>query len=313
MGKLDILAKEYMKQPSVFADVFNQFLYHGKQIIVPDRLVELDTVEIAVPYGADKASVPEQRYRDAAKMLMTMTDGIAAYCILAVENEAKVNYAMPVKDGLYDFLQLAHQVTMAAASHKESKSKNHKPSGDEFLSGFWKSDRLIPVVTVVVYFGAEEWDGPLSLREMYTDCGEEILSCAADYRINLIAPKGLSDKEIDEFQTSMREIMRYIKYSDDKKKLNEVVSTEQRFRHVERNAVEIMNAATHSNMKIAEGKEPVDVCLAIREMVEEGEIKGAITFAKDLGIARDEVKRSFMMKYEKSDEEAEELLKIYWQ
>ena len=40
MGKLDILAKEYTGRPSVFADVFNPFLYHGRQVIVPKRLVE---------------------------------------------------------------------------------------------------------------------------------------------------------------------------------------------------------------------------------------------------------------------------------
>ena len=328
MGKIDTLTKEYMKRPSVFADVFNQFLYHGQQVIHPDRLVELDTTEIAVPYGADNVSIPEQRYRDVAKLLMAMTDGQVAYCILAVENEAKINYAAPVKNGLYDFLQLAHQVTAAATSHKKSKPKDNKPSGDEFLSGFWKSDRLLPVLTVMIYFGAEKWDGPLSLREMYTDCGEEVLKHIADYRINLITPNGLTDEEIDEFQTSMREIMRYIKYSDDKEKLNEIIKGEQRFKNVERSAVEIINAVTNSNMKIEEGKELIDVCLAIQEIREEsrregeirgeirgeikGEIKGAITFAKELGVSREEAKKSFMVKYNKSAEETEELMKVYW-
>ena len=320
MGKIDTLTKEYMKRPSIFADVFNQFLYHGQQIIHPDKLVELDTTEIAIPYGADNVSVPEQRYRDVVKLLTSMTDGKVAYCILAVENEAKINYAMPVKNGLYDFLQLAHQVTMASASHKESKSKDDKPSRDEFLSGFWKTDRLLPVMTIVVHFGAEPWDGPLSLRDMYTDCGDEILKYVADYRINLITPNGLSDKEIDEFQTSMREILRYIKYSNDKKKLDEILQREQRFKKVERSAVEIINAVTKSNMKIEEGKELIDVCLAIQEMREEsrtegeirGELKGAITFAKELGVSRDEAKKSFMVKYNKSAEETEELMKIYW-
>ncbi|MDE6219187.1 MAG: Rpn family recombination-promoting nuclease/putative transposase [Lachnospiraceae bacterium] len=328
MGRLDTLTKEYMKQPSIFADVFNQFLYHGRQVIVPDRLVELDTTEIAVPYGADQASVPEQRYRDVLKMLLTMTDGLVAYCLLAVENEGKINYAMPVKDGLYDFLQLAHQVTKASISHKDTKSKDNRPSGDEFLSGFWKSDKLLPVMTIVIYFGAEEWDGPLSLREMYTDCGEEVLKYVADYRVNLIAPRGLSDDEIDEFQTNMREIMKYIKYSNDKKRLDEIIGTEQRFKNVERSAVEIINAATNSNMKIDEGKETIDMCLAIQEMREEsrlegrkegrnegrneGEIIGAITFAKELGVSREDVKKSFMVKYQKNEEETEELMGLYW-
>ena len=144
-------------------------MYHGRQAITPDRLIELDTTEIAVPYGAGNAPVPEQRYRDVVKLLASMTDGRAAYCILAVENEAKVNYAMPVKDGLYDFMQLAKQVTESAASHKKSSRS-----------------------------GAEEWDGPMSLKEMYADCDKEIVKYAADYRINLVAPIRLSDDEIDE-------------------------------------------------------------------------------------------------------------------
>lgn len=320
MGKLDILTKEYMRRPSIFADVFNQFLYHGRQIIVPEKLVELDTTEIAVPYGTDKASVPEQRYRDVVKLLMAMTDGSAAYCILAAENEAKVHYAVPVKNSLYDALQLAHQVTMAAISHRKAESKGQRPSGDEFLSGFWKNDRLLPVVTVVVYFGAEEWDGPLNLREMYADCSDEILRYAMDYRVNLITPSGLSDSEIDEFQSNMREIMRYIKYSKDKKALSRVVSQEQRFKSVERNAVEIMNAATGSNLKISEGKESVDVCIAIQEIREEGKIEGkiegklegAIIFAKEMGIPSDQVKSFLMTKYGKSNEEAEDIMETYW-
>lgn len=136
MGKPDTVTKDYMSRPDIFADVFNQFLYHGKQVIQPERLTELDTTEIVVPYGADNVSVPEQRYRDAAKLLAAMTNGRAAYCILAVENEEKINYTMPVKDGLYDFIQLAKQVTETARSHRESDNKDKKPSNDEFLSGF---------------------------------------------------------------------------------------------------------------------------------------------------------------------------------
>lgn len=63
----------------VFADAFNQFLYHGGQKIDPARLTELDTTGIVVPYGADGAGVPEQKYRDVLKLLYAMTDGKAAW------------------------------------------------------------------------------------------------------------------------------------------------------------------------------------------------------------------------------------------
>lgn len=106
----------------------------------------------------------------------------------------------------------------------------------------------------------------------------------------------------------------------------------RRFKNVERSAVEIINAVTNSNMKIDEGKETVDMCLAIQEMREEsrlegvkegrnegrkegrneGEIIGAITFAQELGVSREDVKKSFMIKYKKTNEETEEIMKLYW-
>lgn len=308
MGKPDTITKEYMRRPDIFADVFNQFLYHGKQVILPERLTELDTTEIVVPYGADNISVPEQRYRDVAKMLAAMTDGRAAYCILAAENEDKINYAMPVKDGLYDFMQLARQVTETARSHRESGSKGRKPSKDEYLSGFWKEDRLLPVITLVVYYGADTWDGPLSLKEMYADCDESILKYAADYRINLITPSQLSDEEIDEFHTNFREIMKYIKYSKDGKKLEEVIGSDERFQYVERQAADVIGAVTGTKIKYSGKEEKVNMCLAIEEL----EIDAIIRAYKKLGISQADAKQYIMEEYQKSEEEAEKFLETYW-
>lgn len=55
LGKIDTITKEYMKDPVIFADMFNKFLYHGKQVINPDNLIEMDSTEIVVPYGEGKA------------------------------------------------------------------------------------------------------------------------------------------------------------------------------------------------------------------------------------------------------------------
>lgn len=183
---------------------------------------------------------------------MAMTDKKAAYCILAVENESKINYAMPVKNGLYDFMQLARQVTETTNAHKRTAKDGKRHTTDEFLSGFWKSDRLLPVITLVVYFGADEWDGPMCLKEMYAGCGEELLRYAADYCLNLISPASLSDKEMYEFQTSFREVMKYIKYSGNGKKLKELVSTDGRFRSVERQAADVINTVTSSKIRYSE-------------------------------------------------------------
>lgn len=73
--------------------------------------------------------------------------------------------------------------------------------------------------------------------------------------------------------------------------MRRVVREQERFKTVERDAVEIMNAATHSNMRIDEGKEAVDVCIAIQEIREEGKLEGAILFARKLGVQPEKVKQ----------------------
>ena len=57
-------------------------------------------------------------------------------------------------------LQIQLQIT-----EKTDKSFRKRTSG-EYLSGFYKEDVLKPVVTLVIHFGADEWDAPLSLHEM---------------------------------------------------------------------------------------------------------------------------------------------------
>ena len=89
----------------------------------------MDTTGIAVPYGADDASVPEQKYRDVLNLLHAMTDGDAAYCVKGIENQAEIHYALPVRNGVYDFLQLSHQVSEAANSHKRAMKEKVSEAG----------------------------------------------------------------------------------------------------------------------------------------------------------------------------------------
>ena len=165
MGKADTVTKKYLRQSSVFADIFNFYLYGGRQVISPGQLRELDPAEFSVPYGADQKGEPVQRYRDLFKALSAMEDKRAAYLLLGIESQEQVHYAAPVKNLLYDALQYARQVEETARVHRQNKDHKGRSRG-EFLSGFYREDKLLPVITLVVFFSPKEWDGPRSLREM---------------------------------------------------------------------------------------------------------------------------------------------------
>ncbi len=298
-----------MKDPVIFADMFNKFLYHGKQVINPDNLIEMDSTEIVVPYGEGKAGVPAQKYRDVLKLMKT--DGNIAYCILGCEDQGAIHYAMPVKNMLYDSMQFARQVTKAAKSHRQEKE--HKPTSDEFLSGFYKTDRLIPVVTLVIYWGPDRWDGPLTLKEMYAEADDAVMQYVPDYKINLIAPEQMSDDEIKEFQTSLKEVMLYIKYSKDKNKLQKVTQADESFQNLDRQAAEVINVTTNSKLKYPEGKGKIDMCLALEEMRMDSKIEGAVKAYKEVGFSLQETVQRIVENYNFSMQRAEEEVKKYWQ
>ena len=285
--KADIITKDYVKDAGIFADIFNYYIYGGRQVILPEVLTERDSTKIALPYGAEGAVVPVQKFRDVQKLYAAMTDGKMEYVLYGVENQTEIHYAMAVKNNLYDVLEYAGQVEEAAKSHrKEMKRKKEQGVADtdsdkktlstgEFLSGFWKEDRLIPSITVTIFFGSEEWDGPLSLFDMMDVSDPDVLACMDNYRVRLIAPAQMTDEEIMKFRSSLREVMFFIKYSKDRKNLSRILeANEKRFREVERRAVDVIEAITNLGIKYDESEEAVDVCQAIQEMRMESERDG---------------------------------------
>lgn len=277
MGVKDTVTIKYMRQNEIFADAFNYFVYGGEQVINPESLEELDTREINVPYGGEKgAKQPVQKTRDVIKSVIAMMDKRTAYLLLAIENQSNVHYAMPVKNMVYDALQYAKQVEGAIASHKMSDDYRGTDS-DEYLSGFMKEDRLLPVVTLVIYFDSKEWDGPLSIHEMFSEQDDRVLALVPDYKINLIAPASIEDTDFEKFQSSLKEVLSFIKYARDKDELKRVLDADKSFRHLGRNEVDVLNVCVGAKIEINEDEEAIDVCLAIQQMNEEAAQKERIS------------------------------------
>jgi hypothetical protein len=209
-----------------------------------------------------------------------MHDDRAAYLLLGIENQTAVHYAMPVRNLLYDAAQYAKQVETAAASHKKNRKlgTEEQPSRDEFLSGFYKEDRLLPVITLVVYWSPDEWDGPRSIHEMLATQDEEILARVPDYKINLVSPWQMEDADFGKFRTSLAETFQYIKYSKEDEALEKAVNENPNFRSLDRRTAELINEVTGSRLEYEKKKEVVDVCKAIEDMKKkavEAALKGA--------------------------------------
>ena len=115
-----------------------------------------------MPYGADSAVVPVQKFRDVQKLYAAMTDGKMEGILYGAQNQAEIHYAMAVKNNLYDALEYARQVEEAAKSHRQEMRRKREqgeevvgegrktPSTGEFLSGFWREDRRIAKIEALI-------------------------------------------------------------------------------------------------------------------------------------------------------------------
>ena len=301
LGKIDTVTKDYMKKNEVFADACNYFIYGGRQIINPEKLQELDTTEIAVPFGNENEAAV-QKYRDLLKTATMMNDGKATYLILGVENEAGVKYAAPVKNGLYDFLQFSKQVQQIAARHREENDRKGHNTG-EFLSGFYKEDKLTPVITLVILFGSKKWDGPRTLHEMVDTDDPDVLSCMADYKINLIEPAAMSEDDLDKLQSTLKAVLGFIKYSSDSDALDAFLSKEEILHALDVEAARVISVCTNTQIDIDEDSEVVDVCKAVQDLTNKARQEGHFE------TSRDDVK-NVMVSFKVNLEDAMKVLKV---
>ena len=278
MGKIDIATKQYMSHRDIIADAFNFYIYDGRQVIKPEELQKIDTAEIALPYGND-ADVAVQKLRDNLMLWSMAKDDEAVYVVLGIENQDKIHYAIAVKNMLYDSLQYAKQVEEAKSSYRnKNKGAAIKLSSEEFLSGFRKEDKLMPVVTLVIYFGDKSWDGAKSVHDMFCVNDEQILKYVPDYKINLIEPIKVSDSEYEKFKTDLGSVLQFIKHQSDDD--GRWIKGKRRFQNVEKEAVELINMITGANIAGNEKDEVVDVCRAwensLKNAKDEGQREGRI-------------------------------------
>ena len=183
---------------------------------------------------------------------------------------------------LYDAMQLEKQVRDLASQHRK-EGKNG--TSEEYLSGMKKEDRLSPVITLVINFGGKKWDAPLSLREMYGEQPEKVLPFIQDYRVFMIE---MSDNDLQKLNSSLREVLAYIKYQRDKARMEKLLNEDSKFSCLETNAALVINAMTNAGIAIDPNKEAVNMCEAIRQMIDEGIMLGEKRgeMQKALAIAR---------------------------
>ena len=267
MGAKDIGAKAYFSNPMHFADAFNFLMYDGERVIDYKALREMDSVEVVLPY-ADGVKISIEKLRDVLKFYKAMIDDNAVYLMLGIEAQSAVNYAMPIRNMLYDAMAYAEQVERIARKHREEHTAM---TSAEFLSGMLKTDRVVPVITLVMQLGDEEWDGPTRLHEMMNTKDKRILEFVPDYRINIISPARIADSEFDKFSTGLGALMQFLKHKNEKGMA--WLSKIERFKRIDFDTASFIETLTGKKFIRDDKKEEVNMWAAWDEALNQARLE----------------------------------------
>jgi len=178
----------FFKDAHHFACLINTCLYQGQEIVKPENLMLVDPKIQA--YTRD--------------VLMLWNGRYGSY-YLGIENQLIENYPMPYRILQYDCLVYKDQMDILEKEHRKKKDLR---SSEEFLSGIKASDRLIPCITIVIYYGTRPWQINFSMKDMFDVKDEHHL---IDFKMNLLEVHSdthqYKDKELDLVFSITREIL----------------------------------------------------------------------------------------------------------
>ncbi len=263
----DLVDYTYLSDNLRYADLLNGVLFGGEEVIFPEKLQGEDTKLVLSSTKKKKG-----RYRDVIKKY----EGDVSYAVLGVENQEAVDYTMPFRIMEYEVGEYAKQIAEIKKKHETLEDVE----GDEFLCKFCMLDQIAPCVTVVLYWG-EHWDGPRTLKEMMQlhHFPKIFGDYVNDYAMHLISIREFEDTSV--FRTDLKLVFDFMKYTKDQVGMRTLLQENEAYKSVPRDAYEVMRI--HSNLKELDRvieekeqkkKEVVNMCQAIREIMEEEREKG---------------------------------------
>ncbi len=272
MGKKDIALARFFEDEERYADLINAFVFKGRQVVRAADITERDTPATGV-FKRIREKFTVQKYRDVLRRVALGTE----FVLIGLENQDEVHYAMPVRVMLQDAAGYDEQLRRIRRENR----RRGELRGAEFLGGFSKKDCLLPVLTLVLYYGRKPWDGARELRQMMGEnpLPRPLRHMINNYRIHVLEVQRF--REIERFRTDLYEVIGFIQRAGDKERERRFSEERQsRFESMDEDAYDVITAVTGSDEleavkeKYREEGGKINMCEAIRGMIEDGKLAG---------------------------------------
>ena len=267
MGQKDLYQSDFYEDKRRFADVFNGCLFEGREVMKPEELETEDSVKTGNHDKDNGGKVICDKIRKWKGKYVS---------VMVLENQSYVDYRMVLR-------VMRAEVNGYDEQRKEANRKNRevgiKFEGDEFPSEMKKGQKLVPVITLVLYLGQDKlWDGARSLYEML-EMEDELKPFVNDFKLNLFDYHEW--KDFNRFKTENRLLFETLSCGRNKRRMKKMLRENPEYRALDLESARAIAGMLGVKMKLdavkagdEEGKEVYDMCKAFDDYKEEGRREG---------------------------------------
>ena len=218
MGAKDLADKNLLQYKDVFSDIVNVNLFGGRCYVSAEELSREPGELITKVVSDDKL---RQLQMDVPMKCKKHNRSF----FLCLENQSEKNNVMPVRDMGYQHAKYMEQI-------KEVKESNRKTGNypNPMTKELNDSQKLSPVITLVLNYSQNEWGKPRCLNDMLEfpeDMKCELELWIPSYSVCVINLASQPETTIRQYQSDFKYIVRYLSCGNDRRyrKAKELIET----------------------------------------------------------------------------------------
>lgn len=228
MGQPNDAMNYYLQRQDRMAAICNYCV--GEKLFTPDDFTPADGF-YAVRSTQDKITHIQ---RDILRQAEIRGQKI----LVGIENQNDKNLIFPFRQMEMDYLEIRKQI-------KQIQEKNKNTKTDDFMYSYKKTDKLVPIMNFVLYWGKEPWEEPRSLIDMQDirNLPKELEGFLSEYRINIVSLREIPDEELDKMESDIGCVIGLIKHSQSQQELrNYIEEHKENFTHFSKSAADVVDA-----------------------------------------------------------------------
>lgn len=216
---------------------------------------------------------------------MKQTKDGSLFAVWVVANQNKIDYSMPARVMLQEALEYDKQLKAMKRKNKESGKDGTWADAGEFLSKIKRTDRLNPVITLVVYWGNEKWQGAETLHDIINfgknvELAEKLKCMIPKYPLHILDLA--ENQNYESFQTELRTLFELYARRNDKNRFKEYLQNREECKKLDAETIwtlgKLVNIKALREYEAERKEEEIDMCKAFDEWLaderEEGREEG---------------------------------------